>query len=123
MSVSDDTPNLPMVKLDSTHLEIQMNTNNLKLKELRDENAKSVAMRTIDPNKRNGSIALMQQNSTDILYKVGDIIMYGANIHGYVIKVDTDEIQVVSEHGKVAFVVNNQVSKKVLMDRKKFARD
>jgi len=99
MSVSDDTPNLPMVKLDSTHLEIQMNTNNLKLKELRDENAKSVAMRTIDPNKRNGSIALMQQNSTDILYKVGDIIMYGANIHGYVIKVDTDEIQVVSEHG------------------------
>jgi len=41
----------------------------------------------------------MQQNSTDILYKVGDIIMYGANIHGYVIKVDTDEIQVVSEHG------------------------
>jgi len=49
-----------MVKLDSTHLEIQMNTNNLKLKELREENAKTVAMRTIDPNKRNGSIALMQ---------------------------------------------------------------
>lgn len=60
MSVTDDQPHLPMVKLDSTHLEIQMNTNNLKLKELREENAKSVAMRTIDPNKRNGSIALMQ---------------------------------------------------------------
>jgi len=92
MSVTDDQPHLPMVKLDSTHLEIQMNTNNLKLKELREENAKSVAMRTIDPNKRNGSIALMQQNSIDILYKVGDIIIFETNIHGYVIKVDTDEI-------------------------------
>ena len=124
-SVDTEKVDMPTIKLDTLGLEITINTTNLRMKDLREEDQKNVERKRLDADKRQqNSLDIMKQRSQEHIYKVGDIVCYEGNkVHGYVIKVEHDLLHVVNEFCKMAQLRYSQIDKKIPVNKTRLLRD
>lgn len=119
-TVNETKVHMPKVKLDTLGLEISINTLNLRMKDLREQEPKPSLIQSMNP----GNNKLQKQPSVDLVFKVGDIVLYDGNkMHGYVIKVENDLLQVVNENCQMAYLRYKQIDKKIPMNKTRVLRD
>ena len=71
-TVNETKVHMPKVKLDTLGLEISINTLNLRMKDLREQEPKPSLIQSMNP----GNNKLQKQPSVDLVFKVGDIVLY-----------------------------------------------
>lgn len=118
MRVDDESRNTPLVMLDSSRREFNLNSHFLQLltnkesEEVRRANAKNAA--TSDP------FAQFTRAAESASFLVGDIVLFeDSKQFGYVIEVESHQLRVVTEHDRVCFVPLSKINKKIMLDKRK----
>jgi hypothetical protein len=86
------------------------------------DDLKIVSMRANQTRKGTAgeSLALEAQRNSQILFKVGDLIMYDGNkTLGYIIEAHAHQVRAISEAGNIQFVLIKQINKKIPVDQRK----
>lgn len=92
MAVDEDAVHMPLLKLDSSAIEVKINTRSLKMRDLR--NSDNLATR---PSRQSNVVQEAQSMGTS-QYKVGDLLCYdNSKVFGHVIRVESDSVQVVND--------------------------
>jgi hypothetical protein len=111
MKVEQDNITLPLVRLDGSLREVSIVSNHLKLSKFTDKDDLKPKVR--DPFK-SVDIEMAGNKQVDITYFVGDIVIYGLEkFYGYIIKAETESVQVINEFGRVADVRKKEIDKKL----------
>lgn len=56
---------------------------------------------------------------SDILYKVGDLVLYNGNkVHAYIIEATADHLKCVNDLGAIITLRQNEIDKKLLPDKR-----
>ena len=64
------------------------------------------------------------EKAQDILYKVGDVVLYNANKRfAYIIEATTDYNKCVNDQGNIIKLRQNEIDKKLVPDKKQMTRD
>ena len=110
LDVNNDNPTMPLIKVDSSRIEVRVNTRYLRMRGLH-ETDKILAAKTT-----------LSKLTSD--FKVGDLINYdNFRIFGHVIAVDQDVLSVVNDQGRKDNVKISQVDKKLVTDRRRTVHD
>ena len=119
----DEDVSMPMIRLDDTNRELHLNTCHLKMMNDKEKDdfklvKKKAGYKNLNP---------IENKDSDVLYKVGDLIMFDYEkkmVQGYVIEAQNHQVRVVMESGGITNVPSIKINKKVVVDlRKAICRD
>ena len=115
---------MPMIRLDGTNRELHLNTSHLKMMNDKEKDDIKTVKKRAGQKLTN---PVDSKQDSDVLYKVGDLIMFDHEkklMQGYVIEAQNHQVRVVMENGGITNVQNNKINKKVMVDlRKAISRD
>lgn len=115
MDENPDNVTMPLIKIDSSHIEVRVNTRYLRMRDLTDtEKIMAGTNITNQLAKQTGALS----------FKVGDMINYdNFRVFGHVISVDQDTLSVVNDQGRIETVKVSGVDKKLATDRRRTVHD
>ena len=124
MQVGDDET-MPTVRIDATKQEHQISTNHLKCIKPRDKDEiKPQSARRNGGFQKPNDLELGTQKLSEVMYKVGDIIIYNnEKTHAFVTRAEVDQVQVVNEHGRVENIRKSDITGTLPPQRNKLCKD
>lgn len=112
LDISEDNVATPLIKVDSSHIEVRVNSRFLRTRDLTDTDKMMVSQ-----SKRATQTGALS-------YKVGDMINYdNFRTFGHVIAVDQDTLSVVTDQGNIANIKIGNVDKKLTTERRRTVHD
>lgn len=107
--VDEEDVSNPSIRLEDSNRELQLNTCYLQImNEKEKDDLKVVQMRANQTRKGAAaqSLQLEAQRNSQILFKVGDLIMYDGNkTLGYIIEAHAHQVRAISEAGNIQYVL------------------